>query len=94
MSELSLLEQLIPTKPSRWAAMAMLGTPAAGYFFANAILHLLPTADIYHKMLLWLATTLLLLFACACFVILDLALLLKNKKQGVIWHHKSYKSET
>jgi hypothetical protein len=53
----------------------------------------LPTADSYHKALLWVAMTLLLLFACACFVILDLALLLKNKKQGVIWHHKSSKSK-
>lgn len=89
VSDLSLLEKLIPTKLSRWAFLAMLSTPAPGYFFAKALVQLVPTADAWHKGLLWIAITLLFLFACACLVIFDLALLHKNKKYRVIWHHKS-----
>ncbi|MDO9055850.1 MAG: hypothetical protein Q8M43_11290 [Sulfuricurvum sp.] len=89
MNELSQFEKLFPTKPSRWALLAMLSTPAAGYFLKDIFILLLPLADDMHKFLLWLVITLSLLLLAAWFIIFDFALLLKDKKHGTIWHHKA-----
>lgn len=70
----------------------MLSTPVVGYGAMQAVLTVWPNADTWHKVLLWLTASFLLALASAFVVVLDLALLLKAKDQGVIWHHKPAKT--
>jgi hypothetical protein len=93
MERPSVLEQLFPTRIARWGLLAMLSAPAVGYGAMQAVLTIWSTADPWHKILLWLVATLLLAFASAFVVILDLAVILKAKDQGVIWHHKPAKTK-
>lgn len=86
--EVSSLEQLIPTKTSRWLlSLLAISLLHALYRFSECLIPISEGIPISMKTLWYLSGSLFSSLVLAVVIIIDLALLFKRKKHSKIIHH-------